>query len=176
MNRHNCTILEERIIKLWNYLEDGGPTSQRELSEKFNISSSTISKYIKEFPDIFERFKFCGGGRKYKASEIYGDLLYNKSGFLISLRDDPRLIDYLVEKISFKINDPTDVRIFIIHLKEQIGIERARELARKKYNVFIDVYTGKGIPCEVCQKRRGKVISKVDGKIICMNCWKSRRA
>ncbi len=134
---------ENAILRLWNYLEDHGPTSQRVIEEKLGIPKEFLQEFTVNLMDIFERFKFVigtgsssYGGVKHHAHEVYGDLSYRNIGYLISLNDDSRLIDYIAERMPFKLEAPHDVQTLVMHLKGKIGTERARQVARAMGHVY----------------------------------------
>jgi len=134
---------EKEVIRLWSYLEDHGPTTQREIQKKLDISGPSLQDYLVNLGDIFERFKFAigtgsgsYGGVKYKSYDIYGDLAYNNIGYVISLNDDPRLIDFIAERIPFKLETSHNTQALVQHIKNHIGIDRAQEVVRKMGYVY----------------------------------------
>lgn len=131
---------EKDGIRLWEYLDEHGPMTRSEIEEDLHISSAKLYEYVVSLWDnIFERFKFVAssrGGTKYGGANIYGDLSFSQIGLVISLRNDPRLIDYIADRIPFKVKDYYDARTLVIHLKRQVGIDRARDVVRRQGYVF----------------------------------------
>ena len=134
---------EKEILLLWGYLEDHGPMTQREVTEKLNISRERLCEYMANLQDIFERFKFSvgtgsgsRGGIKYGGYEMYGGLGSSRRSTIISHKNDPRLIDYIVERMSFKIESSHDAQTVVMHFKKHIGTDRAQEVVKRMGYVY----------------------------------------
>jgi len=127
---------------LVSYLEEHGPTPQSTLSTELGIRSGRFARIAREMFDQVERFKFKvssakgRGGTKHGGYSIYGDLNVQEMGNLFALRDDPRIIDFVAERINFKVESTNDARMFVQHFKKQLGTERARDVVRKLGYVY----------------------------------------
>jgi len=127
---------------LISYLEEHGPTPQSTLSADLEIPSNRFSRVAREMFDQIERFKFKvgaargRGGIKLGGHSIYGDLNIQEMGNVFALRDDPRIVDFVAEGTSFKVETPQDARTLVQHLREQLGTERAKEVVRKLGYVY----------------------------------------
>ena len=127
---------------LVSYLEKHGPTPQSILSTDLEIPSGRFSRIAREMFDQIERFKFRvgtsrgRGGIKYGGYSIYGDLNIQEMGILFALRDDPRIIDFVAERTNFKVETPQDARTLVLHLRKQLGTERAKEVVKKLGYVY----------------------------------------
>ncbi|MCK4698645.1 MAG: hypothetical protein KAT53_10155 [Dehalococcoidia bacterium] len=130
---------EENLV---SYLEEHGPTPQSTLFTDLEIPSGRFSRIAREMFDQVERFKFKlgtsrgRGGIKYGGYSVYGDLNIQEMGSVFALREDPRIIDFVAERINFKVETPQDARTLVLHLKKQLGTERAKEVVRKLGYVY----------------------------------------
>ena len=122
---------------LISYLEEHGPTPQSTLSTDLKIPSGRFSRIAREMFDQVERFKFKvgssrgRGGIKYGGYSVYGDINIQEMGNVFTLRDDPRIIDFVAERTNFKVETPQDARTLVLHLRKQLGTERAREVVKR---------------------------------------------
>jgi len=127
---------------LISYLEEHGPTPQSTLSTDLEIPSGRFARIAREMFDQIERFKFRlgtsrgRGGIKYGGYSVYGDLNIQEMGILFALRDDPRIVGFVADRINFKVKKPQDARTLVQHLKKQLGTERAKEVVRKLGYVY----------------------------------------
>ncbi len=127
---------------LISYLEEHGPTPQSTLSTDLEIPNGRFSRIAREMFDQVERFKFKvgssrgRGGIKYGGYSIYGDINIQEMGNVFALRDDPRIVDFVAESTSFKVETPQDARTLVLHLKKQLGSERARKVVEKLGYVY----------------------------------------
>jgi len=127
---------------LVSYLEEHGPTPQSTLSTDLEISSGRFSGIAREMFDQIERFKFKlgsnrgRGGIKLGGHSIYGDLNIQEMGNVFALRNDPRIIDFVAERTNFKVETPQDARTLVLHLRKQLGTERAKEVVKKLGYVY----------------------------------------
>lgn len=127
---------EEEIIKIWSYLEDHGPQSMIKIIDELNISAPHIDEYMMNLHDIFESFQFFKGMRVNNVvplyQEVYANLSYKDNGSIISLREDPRLIDYIANKINFTIVTTHEERMLRKYFENQIGADRTKEICKTK--------------------------------------------
>jgi len=125
-----------------DYLKEHGPTPQSTLSTNLAIPYGHFSRMARELFDQIERFKFKvgssrgRGGIKYGAYSIYGDLNIQEMGNIFSLRDDTRIVDFVAKRISFKIKTIQDARTLVLHLKKQLGTERAKDVVKRLGYVY----------------------------------------
>ncbi len=130
---------EENLV---SYLEEHGPTPQSTLSTDLKIPSGRFSRISREMFEQIERFKFKvgtargRGGIKYGGYSVYGDLNIQEMGNVFALRDDPRIVDFVAERTNFKVDTPQDARTLVLHLRKQLGTERAKEVVRKLGYVY----------------------------------------
>ena len=121
--------------RLVAYLKEQGPTPQSTLSEELGIGMEHFPQLSRELFDQVERLRFKvgrggrSGGRKHGGTTVYGDLL--EMGPVFAIRGDPRIIDFVAEGVSFKVENTVDARTLVQHLKKQIGYERARAVVEK---------------------------------------------
>jgi hypothetical protein len=121
---------------LISYLEEHGPTSQSTLSTDLKIPSGRFSRIAREMFDQVERFKFKvgssrgRGGIRLGGHSVYGDINIQEMGNVFALRDDPRVIDFVAESTNFKVETPHDARTLVLHLRKQLGTERAKEVVK----------------------------------------------
>lgn len=133
---------QRRRENLVSYLEEHGPTPQSTLSTDLEISSGRFSGIAREMFDQIERFKFKlgsnrgRGGIKLGGHSIYGDLNIQGMGNVFALRDDPRIIDFVAERTNFKVETPQDARTLVLHLRKQLGTERAKGVVKKLGYVY----------------------------------------
>lgn len=119
MPRRKRKTLEkrDRIIRI---LEHYGPMTRKELRRRLRRRESNISKYIAMLrPERIEIFRLTvgrRGGRKYGGSSLYGEL--SKCGQIIALKDDPRIIAYIAERLPPIENRPHKLSLFR-NLKER---------------------------------------------------------
>jgi len=128
----------EKDLELFiNYLEKNGPSSQKEIVEKLNISAKWCKKFIEVYPDIFNEYKI-----KHKVGidpdlldYYFGDLIFKKSGSIYSLINDERIFDYIANKIVDRIDDSEDDKVVYKYLKICLGRENALNILSviKKY-------------------------------------------
>ena len=127
---------------LISYLEEHGPTPQSTLSTDLEIPSGRFSRIAREMFDQVERFKFKvgssrgRGGIKYGGYSVYGDVNIQEMGNVFSLRDDPRIVDFVAERTKFKVETPQDARTLVQHLRKQLGKDRAKDVVRKLGYVY----------------------------------------
>lgn len=140
LRRAKGTQRERGVVRVWEYLEDNGPTPMKTLREKCCVSYYVIRDCIRTLPDVFERFNFVvSAGRgdiKYGGYAMYGDLSYKSSGYIVSLRNDPRLTEYVADNIPFEVETASDAQTLVMHLKGIIGGERARQVVERKGYVY----------------------------------------
>jgi len=133
---------------LVSYLEEHGPTPQSTLSADLKISKGRFSRIARELFDQVELFPFKLGSQrgrgevKYGSHSIYGDLSFPGMGNVFALRDDPRIIDFVAERIGFKVETPQDARTLVQHLGKQLGTPRARDVMRKLGYVYTEDRVG----------------------------------
>jgi len=121
------------------YSEEFGPTPQSTLSTDLEIPSGRFSRIAREMFDQIERFKFklgSKGGIKLGGHSIYGDLNIQEMGNVFALRNDPRIVDFVAERSNFKVETPQDARTLVLHLRKQLGTERAKEVVKKLGYVY----------------------------------------
>ncbi len=123
-----------RVESLLSYLKEHGPTPQNVLVQKLRFGSAVLPRFSRELFDYIERLQFTvkatpRGGTKYGGSVIYGSL--NKLGPVFALRGDHRIVDFVAERIPFKVESSNNAQTLVMHLKKQIGYERAREVVEK---------------------------------------------
>jgi len=127
---------------LVSYLEEHGPMPQSTISTDLKIPVGRFSRMAREMFDQVERFKFKvgssrgRGGIKYGGYSVYGDLNYQEMGNVFALRDDPRIVDFVVERTNFKVETTQDARTLVLHLRKQLGTERAKEVVKKLGYVY----------------------------------------
>jgi hypothetical protein len=127
---------------LISYLEEHGPTSQSTLSTDLKIPSGRFSRIAREMFDQVERFKFKvgssrgRGGIRLGGHSVYGDINIQEMGNVFALRDDPRIIDFVAESTNFKVETPQDARTLVLHLRKQLGTERAKEVVKRLGYVY----------------------------------------
>jgi DNA-binding NarL/FixJ family response regulator len=127
---------------LVSYLEEHGPTPQSTLSTDLKIPSGRFARMAREMFDQVERFKFKlgssrgRGGIKFGGHSVYGDLNIQEMGNVFALRNDPRIVDFVAEGISFKVEKIQDARTLVLHLKKQLGSERARKVVKRLGYVY----------------------------------------
>lgn len=112
----------EKVIE---YLSKNGPTKRSDLAEQVMVASSTLSGYMMDLVDMVDTLRFRAGRR---AHILYGDL-HNITVY--SLKDDPRIIDFIVDRLKFVPTTPTEAGWATRCLREQIGTERAREVVSR---------------------------------------------
>lgn len=123
------TIIRENSIL--TYLVENGPTPERVLVEK--IGPVNWSEYHRRNIDKLERFRFSLGHSrgKYISCEIYGGLSVSRMGPVLSLRNDPRLVDFIAKYVPLKIETSFDAAAMTQHFKDKIGSDRTRQLIGK---------------------------------------------
>lgn len=127
---------------LISYLEEHGPTPQSTLSTELGISGGRFARIAREMFDQVERFKFKlgtsrgRGGIEHGGYAVYGELNIQEMGNVFALRDNPRIIDFVAERVGFKVETPQDARTLVLHLKKQLGTERAKDVVRKLGYVY----------------------------------------
>ena len=132
LDRRAVNRIHLRNDKIFNYLDEHGPTSLRMLSTKLGISQHTFRKFLRVFYDEVESIDFKVGSRgkaRTRRADIYGEL--SKDRIFILLRGDPRLIDFVANRIVFEVKSGGDAAIIMHHLSQKLGKERAKEIIEK---------------------------------------------
>ena len=114
-----------------SYLEKHGPTTRKELISNTIITNTDIQKLLRTLFDEIECIWFKFGSRdEIGAYDLFGDLTLER---IFALRDDPRTLDYILEKSPLKSLDP-DRRMktsIVQRYGKILDKERAQELVRR---------------------------------------------
>jgi len=78
-------------------------------------------------PDVFQKLKFTVSGRKH--SRRFHSLF--KASPVLTLKDDPRIVEFAASKINMKVQTPQEAKSVIHLLKYQIGHRQARAVVEK---------------------------------------------
>ena len=114
-----------------SYLEKHGPTTRKELISNTIITNTDIQKLLRTLFDEIECIWFKFGTRdEIGAYDLFGDLTLER---IFALRDDPRTLDYILEKSPLKSLDP-DRRMktsIVQRYGKILDKERAQELVKR---------------------------------------------
>jgi len=113
--------------RLYRLLERNGPMSKREAMKTLGLSSGQIEFILAMFPEIFQKLNFTVRGRKY-SKEFYG---LSRASPILTLGDDPRIVDFAASKIQMKIKTPYEAKSVIHFLKYQLGSRQAHAVVKK---------------------------------------------
>ncbi len=130
--------MEDRQVAIWGYLEDNGPTMQKKISLDLKIQQCLFPSLLFGLDEFIEKFTFKGGARRgsTKYPHFYGSLSRRYGGVILCTKNDPRLIDYILERIDFTINNKSDAATAMTYLRKHIGYERARRLIEKTGYIY----------------------------------------
>jgi len=79
------------------------------------------------FPEIFQKLNFTVRGRKY-SKEFHG---LSRASPILTLRDDPRTVDFAASKIQMRVKTPYEVKSVIHFLKYQLGSRQAHAVVKR---------------------------------------------
>jgi hypothetical protein len=119
--------------KVFEYLKVHGPTPRTVFYKELRLNNSHITKLLRAsrvIKSVYFRMGHCRrGSRKYTLHEIYGEL--SKLGSILFIRDDPRIVDYMAERIPFKIKSHHDARTLYLYLKKHFDSQTVRKIIEK---------------------------------------------
>jgi len=107
-------------------LKKNGPMSQKEVMKTLGLYSYQIKAVLIMFPEEFQKLNFTVKGRY---SRRFRGLL--KASPILTLKDDPRIIEYIASKINMKVQTPYEAKSIIHLLKYQIGKRWAHAIVEK---------------------------------------------
>jgi len=123
-NPPSITYLRNRLYRL---LKKNGPMPKREAMETLGLNSDQIETILVMFPETFQKLNFTVGGRKY--SKAFHSL--SRASPVLTLRDDPRIVDFAASKIQMKVQTPYEAKSVVQLLKYQLGPRRAHAVVER---------------------------------------------
>jgi len=114
------------------YLDKNGPTLERKIHEDLGIGG--FPRLARDLFDFAERVRFVWRGnsrdrRGRKAVDYFGDL--HQIGYVWSLVDDPRLIEFVASHMPKRQLTIDDRRSMAQILGNKIGLKRAKKVIDK---------------------------------------------
>jgi len=113
-----------RLIRL---LRKNGPMPKREVMETLGLYSEQIETIMGMFPETFQKLNFTVHRRKH--SKKFRSL--SKASPVLTLRDDPRIVDFVASKIDMKVKTPYEAKSVVHLLKDQLGSRQAHAVVEK---------------------------------------------
>jgi len=107
-------------------LRKNGPMSQKEVMKTLGLYSYQIKAVLIMFPEEFQKLNFTVKGRY---SGRFRGLL--KASPILTLKDDPRIVDFVASKINMKVKTPYEAKSVVQFLKYQLGSNRAHAVVEK---------------------------------------------
>ena len=120
------SIWMNRQKRLHWLLEKNGPTPRKDAMETLGLDSPQIKTVLTMFPEEFQRLTFTSGGSR---SKMFHELI--KAGPVLTLKDDPRIVDFAASKIQLKVETQYDAKSVVDQIKWEIGYHQAREVAER---------------------------------------------
>jgi len=127
----NWMNYRNRLIRL---LKRNGPMPRKEAMETLGLRYNQIEEILRMFPETFQKLNFTVHRRKH--SKKFHSL--SKASPVLTLRDDPRIVDFVASKINMKVKTPYEAKSVVQLLKYQIGSHQARAVVERlgyKYNL-----------------------------------------
>ena len=142
LERHICFDVEElkrparRSIDLWisrrnrlcRLLEKNGPMPKREAMKTLGLNGGQVKMIRTIFPEDFQTLRFVAGRARRRREGFYH--LFKVSPVL-TLKGDPRIVDFAASKISLKVKTGYDAKVVFELLKWQLGYQQARAVVEK---------------------------------------------
>ncbi len=118
------------------YLKEHGPTWRTTLIKDLRIPGGFFPRFLRTFFDEAECFTFKRGrGKRIRlVHDIYGELTNRP---FLALRSDPRIVDFVTERIPMKIECGRDAAILAQHLGKHLGKARTREVIERLYTYVV---------------------------------------
>jgi len=116
--------LKKEILE---YLKKTGPTPRRILIKDLKIREYQLTAALPEGVAVVHFTK--GMKKRYSSYDIFGELV--KLGKLLFLRDDPRIVEYVAERIPLRPKTPHEARALYTNLKEHLGEKVSRAVVEK---------------------------------------------
>ncbi len=126
-NRPGYTRRFQKAEIVLEYLKEHGPTWRSILIEELGISGGFFSRFLRESFDDVECFVFKRGkGKRIRlVHDIYGEMTLRP---FLALRNDPRVIDFVAERIPMKVECGRDAAVLAQHLGKYLGKARTRNV------------------------------------------------
>lgn len=112
---------------LHQLLKANGPMPKREAMETLGFHHRQTETILGMFPGEFQKLNFVAGRTKH-SSKFY-DLV--KASPVLTLKGDPRIIDFVASHISLKVETGYDAKSVVHLLKWQMGHRQAREVVER---------------------------------------------
>lgn len=126
MRNRNDPDWISRLDSLHQLLGDRGPMSMREVEKALELSSGEIDVLLMIFPEEFQKLTFVAGGSRSKTDNA----LY-KASPVITLKGDPRIVEFAACHISLKVETQYDAKSVVELLKWQIGYRQAQAVVER---------------------------------------------
>ena len=121
----------ENWIKIRNriyiLLRKNGPMPKREVMKTLGLKSDQIEMILAIFQEEFQKLNFTVKGKKY--SKRFHDLF--KASPVLTLRDDPRIVDFAASKINMKVKTQYEAKSIFQLLKWQLGTRQAHAVVER---------------------------------------------
>ncbi len=135
-NRLGQTRKFQKVEMVLGYLKEHGPTWRSILIEEQGIPKGFFSRFLRESFDEVECFTFKRGkGKRIRlVHDIYGEMTLRP---FLALRDDPRIVDFVAERIPMKIECGRDAAVLAQHLGKHLGKARTRKVIERLYTYVV---------------------------------------
>jgi len=120
-------LWERRANQLRQLLKRNGPTPKRETMKALGFNNMQIESILTMFPEEFQKLRFSAGRKKYRRN--FRGL--SEAGPILTLKGDPRIVDFAASKINMKVQTPHEARSVFQLLKWQLGPRQARLVVEK---------------------------------------------
>lgn len=134
--------VEERAVLLLDALDEKGPMTLPELWG-MGFSKHVITWMIRELYDYVEVVTMFPPGSHgkvrtnlvdfYDGSRVYGGMR------IVALKNDPRIIDYIADRMIFDIKNGRDAQTVLMILRSSIGRDRAREVVQRRGHKYSEL-------------------------------------
>ena len=131
LERHICFIslwITQRN-RLHRLLEKNGPMPKRETMKTLGLNNAHIKMIQTIFPEDFQMLRFLAGTARRRHRKGFYDLF--RASPVLTLKGDPRIVDFAASKISLKVKTGYDAKVVVDRLKWQLGYRQARAVVEK---------------------------------------------
>ncbi len=131
-NRRGHTRWFQKAEMVLGYLDEHGPTWRSEIMKVLGIPDQFFAQFARVCFDEVEYFKIKRGkGKRIRTvHEVYGELTNRP---FLAIRNDPRVIDFVADKIAMKVECGRDAAVLASNLGNHLGKKRTREVIERLY-------------------------------------------